>query len=139
MVVLPVASYDLTQLKAFWPMELLQVPALGLVKSSFVLLYRRIFIKQTASIFDRSTWMVLAVIIMWTTSFFFALLFICGTDFSAYWIGTKVEKAHCVNTNSLHNAFVISDFITDFLIILLPLPIVYLLLQNFLTVLADLP
>lgn len=109
---------------AFWPVELLQVPALGLVKSSFVLLYRRIFTKRTAPVFNIVSWVALAVVVSWAIAFFFSLVFICGTDFSAYWTSTAVEKERCVDTNMLHNAFAISDFLTDLIIILLPLPMV---------------
>ncbi|KAL8731128.1 MAG: hypothetical protein Q9181_004427, partial [Wetmoreana brouardii] len=110
---------------AFWPVEILQVPALGLVKSSFVLLYRRIFTKGTAPTFNVVSGAVLALVVSWAVAFFFALVFICGTDFSAYWISTTVEKARCVDTNMLHNAFAISDFLTDLVVILLPLPMIW--------------
>lgn len=105
-------------------MEILQVPALGLVKSSFILLYRRVFTKRTAPVFNMISWLVLAVVVSWALAFFFSLVFMCGTDFSAYWTSTEVEKARCVDTNALHNAFAISDFLTDLLIVLLPLPMV---------------
>lgn len=116
----------LTTRKAFWPVEILQVPALGLVKSSFILLYRRIFTRKSAPRFNMVSLGVLALIISWTVAFFFALVFICGTDFSAYWTSTTVERARCVDTNILHNAFAISDPITDIIVILLPLPMVSL-------------
>lgn len=38
-----------------------------------------------------------------------------------------MEKAHCVDTDKLHNAFAISDVVTDFVIISLPVPMVCLL------------
>ena len=105
-------------------MEILQVPSLGLVKTSFILLYRRIFTKSTAPIFNWITWSILFLIVGWTIGFFFSIVFICGTDFSAYWTSTVVEKAHCVDTSMLHNAFAISDVVTDAIIITLPLPMV---------------
>ena len=67
---------------------------------------------------------MLFIVISWSIAFFFAIVFICGNDFSAYWTSTIVEKAHCVNTNMLHNAFAISDVVTDVMIIILPLPMV---------------
>jgi len=104
--------------------EILQIPALGFVKASFILFYRRIFTKSAAKKFNWVTWFMLFVIVSWTIAFFFALVFICGTDFSAYWTSTIVEKANCVDTSMLHNAFVISDVVTDVIIIVLPLPMV---------------
>jgi len=104
--------------------EILQIPALGFVKASFILFYRRIFTKGAAAKFNWVSWFILFVIISWTVAFFFALVFICGSDFSAYWASTIVEKANCVNTSILHNAFAISDVVTDVIIITLPLPMV---------------
>ncbi|KAM3075815.1 hypothetical protein ACMFMG_007942 [Clarireedia jacksonii] len=116
---------------AFWPGELLQTPALGFVKLSIILFYRRIFTKNAAPRFNLITWAAIAMIVVWTVSFFFSILFICGTDFEAYWQSTIVEKAHCVNTNMLHNAFAISDVVTDILIAILPIPMILQLHLSF--------
>ncbi|ESZ99267.1 hypothetical protein SBOR_0308 [Sclerotinia borealis F-4128] len=110
---------------AFWPGELLQIPALGLVKLSLIFFYRRVFSRNAAPRFNIVTWFMICIIIIWTLSFFFSILFICGTDFSAYWTSTIVEKAHCVDTDKLHNAFAISDVVTDFVIISLPVPMIF--------------
>ncbi|APA06872.1 predicted protein [Sclerotinia sclerotiorum 1980 UF-70] len=110
---------------AFWPGELLQIPALGLVKLSLILFYRRVFTRNAAPRFNIVTWFMIIIILIWTLSFFFSILFICGLDFSAYWTSTIVEKAHCVDTDRLHNAFAISDVVTDFVIICLPVPMIF--------------
>ncbi|KAG4029788.1 hypothetical protein MFRU_014g00870 [Monilinia fructicola] len=110
---------------AFWPGELLQIPALGFVKLSLILFYRRVFTRNAAPRFNVVTWFMIFVIILWTLSFFLSILFICGTDFSAYWTSTIVEKEHCVDTSKLHNAFAISDVVTDFIIISLPVPMIF--------------
>ncbi|KAF7892849.1 uncharacterized protein EAF02_000387 [Botrytis sinoallii] len=100
-------------------------PALGLVKLSLILFYRRVFTRNAAPRFNIVTWFMIFIIIIWTLSFFFSILFICGGDFSAYWTSTIVEKAHCVDTDMLHNAFAISDVVTDFVIISLPVPMIF--------------
>ncbi|CAD6448222.1 233e18dd-bbc7-4aaf-9392-5be7a1c50f53 [Sclerotinia trifoliorum] len=110
---------------AFWPGELLQIPALGLVKLSLILFYRRVFTRNAAPRFNIVTWFMILIILLWTLSFFFSILFICGLDFAAYWTSTVVEKAHCVDTDRLHNAFAISDVVTDFVIICLPVPMIF--------------
>jgi hypothetical protein len=97
---------------------------MGLVKLSLLFFYRRVFTKNAAPKFNVISWVVIGLIVIWTISFFFSLLFICGTDFEAYWQSTTVEKAHCVDTSMLHNAFAISDVVTDFIIISLPVPMV---------------
>lgn len=94
------------------------------MKLSFVFFYRRIFPRKVAKIFNVVSLTMIGIILVWTIAFFFSILFICGTDFSAYWTSTIVEKEHCVNTNMLHNAFAISDVITDIMIITLPIPMV---------------
>ncbi|KAJ8070211.1 hypothetical protein OCU04_000597 [Sclerotinia nivalis] len=110
---------------AFWPGELLQIPALGLVKLSLILFYRRVFTRNAAPRFNIVTWFMILIILLWTLSFFFSILFICGSDFAAYWTSTIVEKAHCVDTDLLHNAFAVSDVVTDFVIICLPVPMIF--------------
>ncbi|KAB8302374.1 hypothetical protein EYC80_005800 [Monilinia laxa] len=110
---------------AFWPGELLQIPALGFVKLSLILFYRRVFTRNAAPRFNVVTWFMIFIIILWTLSFFLSILFICGTDFSTYWTSTIVEKEHCVDTSKLHNAFAISDVVTDFVIISLPVPMIF--------------
>ena len=110
--------------QGFWPVEVLQVPTLGLIKLSFIFFYRRIFEKRASPRFHIVSLIVIFVVAAWTISFFFSLLFICGTDFVAYWTSTVVEKEHCVNTNELHSAFAITDVITDVLVISMPLPMV---------------
>ncbi|CCD45564.1 hypothetical protein BofuT4_P045820.1 [Botrytis cinerea T4] len=118
-------DYLIVAALAFWPGELLQIPALGFVKLSLILFYRRVFTRNAAPRFNVVTWFMIIIIIIWTLSFFFSILFICGTDFSAYWTSTIVEKAHCVDTDMLHNAFAISDVVTDFVIISLPVPMIF--------------
>ncbi|CAG8956466.1 hypothetical protein HYFRA_00003851 [Hymenoscyphus fraxineus] len=115
---------------AFWPGELLQVPAMGLIKLSLLFFYRRVFTKSVARTFNIVSWVVIFIVITWTVSFFFSLVFICGTDFDAYWQSTVIEKAHCVDTSKLHNAFAISDVVTDFIIICLPMPMIWSLHLN---------
>ncbi|QSZ30119.1 hypothetical protein DSL72_004639 [Monilinia vaccinii-corymbosi] len=110
---------------AFWPGELLQIPALGFVKLSLIFFYRRVFTRDAAPRFNVVTWLMIGIIIIWTLAFFFAILFVCGTDFSAYWTSTIVERDNCVDTDKLHNAFAMSDVATDFVIISLPVPMIF--------------
>lgn len=105
-------------------MEILQIPALGFIKASFVLLYQRIFPRRTAPVFGIISWIMLGLIVAWTISFFFSIIFICGTNFSAYWISTEVEARECVKTSALHQGLAVSDFVMDVLIILMPIPMV---------------
>lgn len=104
-------------------MEFLQVPALGLVKLSLIF-YRRVFSKNAAPRFNIVTWFLTGIIIIWTVPFFFSILFMCEANFEAYWASTVIEKQNCVETSMLHNAFAISDVVTDSVVASLPVPMV---------------
>jgi len=54
--------------------------------------------------------------------YFFTLLFLCGTNFKAYWTSSATEKSECLPTKPVHLGYAISDVITDVLTILLPIP-----------------
>ena len=65
------------------------------------------------------------MIALWSLSFFFAFAFQCGTDITNWWTSAATIKAYCDNTNALTVGFVISDVITDVMILIIPLPIVW--------------
>ncbi|KAK4693232.1 hypothetical protein P7C71_g4129, partial [Lecanoromycetidae sp. Uapishka_2] len=107
---------------AGWPGELLQVSALGCIKLSFLFLYRRVFEKRAAHRFSLMNWFMIAIVTAWMIGYFFTLLFICGTNFKAYWTTSTTEKDDCLPTTPVHLGYAISDVITDVLTILLPIP-----------------
>lgn len=51
------------------------VLALGSIKLSFMFFYRRVFRTGDSKAFDRVMFSVVAIIVAWTASFFFALMF----------------------------------------------------------------
>ncbi|OKL61612.1 hypothetical protein UA08_03613 [Talaromyces atroroseus] len=106
---------------AGWPTELLQVPALGCIKLSFLFFYRRVFTKYVAREFGWITMSMIIAVTAWTICFFFLLLFLCSTDFAAYWTSSESEDKYCLPTGKVHMAYAISDVVMDILIILLPL------------------
>jgi hypothetical protein len=53
--------------------------------------------------------------------FFFLLLFLCGTDFAAYWTSSVTEDTDCLPTAPVHMGYAISDAVMDIVIILLPI------------------
>lgn len=65
---------------------------------------------------------MIAVVIAWTIGYFFTLLFLCGTNFKAYWTSSATETSECLPTKPVHLGYAISDVITDVLTILLPIP-----------------
>ena len=97
----------------------MQVPQLGLVKLAFLLFFRRVFVTgKTRSRFSVVTLIMLVLVIAWTTAFFLGVLFACGVDFSAWWEGTSCPQL------SFEKGFIISDFLVDLLILILPIPVV---------------
>ncbi|MCJ1312463.1 hypothetical protein MMC25_006137 [Agyrium rufum] len=102
--------------------QVIQILQLGLVKLSVLFFYRRIFChNNSAKGFNRITWGVIAIIVLWTIAFFFAFLFDCGTHVDAQWtmLGNLIQ--YCDSLNS-ETAFAVSDMICDFIILVLPLP-----------------
>ncbi|KAI1088451.1 hypothetical protein F5B19DRAFT_471385 [Rostrohypoxylon terebratum] len=109
--------------------------ALGCTKASFLLFYKRIFsINAKVDIFLTGFVVVVSV---WTIGFFFATIFECGMNFWVLW-GTKSSgkniTSHCVNTQHLSLAFGIADFITDAIIIGIPIPLVSSTLSIYITI-----
>ncbi|KAI4126443.1 MAG: hypothetical protein LQ338_003752 [Usnochroma carphineum] len=98
--------------------NILSTVGLGFTKSAFLLFYMSIFTTKRFRIIAQ---VVLAIVMGWTISFFFANLFTC------YPISPFIESFYhnnCVNGLALWYSMAISDIIVDFFIILLPIPMV---------------
>ena len=67
-------------------------------------------------------WFMIAIVIAWMIGYFFTLLFLCGTNFKAYWTTSTTEVDDCLPTKPVHLGYAISDVITYVLTILLPIP-----------------
>lgn len=61
---------------------------------------------------------------MMMIGFFFATLFECGSHVSAMWQSAEALQTYCPNTDSYDYGFAISDFITDVMILAMPIPLV---------------
>ena len=108
------------------------VLALGFVKLSFMFFYRRIFGASDSKHFDRIMFTVVAIVVAWTVSFFFAQMFACGIHFEYLWttFPNQLNHGKCVKTLIMQNAFAISDFITDLIVLVFPLPFVSMMTQQ---------
>lgn len=94
----------------------------GIIKLSVILLYRRLFVGR---LFNRYSLALCVVIALWSLSFFFAFAFQCGTDIANWWTSPATIKAYCDNTNAVILGLVISDVLTDVMILLIPIPIIW--------------
>ena len=99
------------------------IPAYGLIKLSVIFFYRRLFVKGTNSRFDSITKASIVIVILWTIAFFFAHVFACGVYISNTW-GPLTDLKHCANGDVIANGLFISDFLSDLLVLVLPMPIV---------------
>ncbi|KAI0189472.1 hypothetical protein F4808DRAFT_445380 [Astrocystis sublimbata] len=104
--------------KIFFAFILTQALAFGLVKLSILFFYRRIFFTRTFRIL---TSIMITVVCVWTVGFFFAYLFRCDTNFWALWAPLKFLIQYCYDSKPYFYTLAISDVVTDFLILGLPL------------------
>ena len=105
--------------------QLTQVLSLGLVKVSVLLFYRRIFAnKSAATLFNIVSQIWIVVVLLWTVAFFFAFIFSCELRSWALWISSETFYKDCHNTIILEEGFVASDFGTDIVTLIVPLPMV---------------
>lgn len=67
---------------------------------------------------------LIVLVILWATAFFLWFLFSCRNGFAARW--TTIQTLHSVCTTDIRSdlALAISDFLTDVMILALPIPMV---------------
>ena len=96
----------------------------GCVKLSVLFFYRRLFVTSRGSVFDTITKVAIVIAIAWTITFFFADFLSCGAHPSAEWGNILSLEKYCPHSFQTGMAFLSSDFATDVLILVLPMPIV---------------
>lgn len=101
----------------------LMIVGYGFLKLSVVYFYRRIFVTKSWSTFDTVTKIATIIVVLWTLINFLIQVFSCGTRFKYQWRATFVD-ARCLNFLKQLNALMITDFLTDVLVLVLPFPIV---------------
>lgn len=106
-----------------WIIWLLMIPANGLIKLSAIFLYRRLFVVNKGTTFDTITKVLIVICSLWTIAFWFATIFGCGTHFTNPW-KPLMFIMEC-NTNMRLDGLMISDLITDAIVWLLPMPVVW--------------
>ena len=104
--------------KSKFALQIFSVLGEGAIKSAVALLYIRIFSVRKYRI---AVQVVLILTVGWTISLFFATLFQC------YPITAFVESIYentCVDTEALWYAVSISDIIFDFILLIIPIPVI---------------
>ena len=102
----------------------MQILAMGFIKLSFVFFFRRIFITGGSNVFHVISSAVILTITIWMLSFFFWFFFSCGTNFSSRWTTVRTLHTDCPTDIKSDLALAISDFLTDVLVLTLPIPMV---------------
>ncbi|KAI1144988.1 hypothetical protein F4825DRAFT_280746 [Nemania diffusa] len=105
--------------------QLLMTAAYGFIKLSIVFFYRRIFVTSRRDHFDVVTKFCIALIVAWTLAYIFAIAFDGDTVWSAHWGSYSDLFQYCHGgfpVQQIYESLLITDLITDVLIILLPLP-----------------
>jgi len=101
---------------------LVMVVALGAIKLSVILLYRRIFVGPA---FKRFSMVLIFVIGMWCTAFFFSTAFQCGTNIWAWWTNPTTIAEYCDDTPNQELTFAALDIVTDVMVLATPLPLIW--------------
>lgn len=113
--------------QVLWSFELMQICALACVKLGFIFFYRRIFCTGNGGkVFSAIAIAMIVIIIAWAVSFGISPLFICNEHFAAMWTSIKDLNTHCGRLLDWQLGYAISDFITDVMVLVLPLPCVTL-------------
>lgn len=91
------------------------------VKSSVLLLYRRLFV---TSAFRRATVVVGTLCITWLFASFFGQLFLCS-PMAAAWNPKLVFSSKCRDVQAIYYGVAISNMILDVIILCMPLPVIW--------------
>ncbi|KAM0306998.1 hypothetical protein ACHAO8_010729 [Botrytis cinerea] len=105
--------------------QLLMISAQGLIKLSIVALYRRIFVHSNKSAFGITTLIAYFILTCWTLGFLLAFAFNCRLHFFALW-GSELDLLkYCNQGFGGEQAIVISDFLIDIFLLIMPLPMIF--------------
>ena len=115
-----------------WAINTMQPTALGFTKLSFLYFYRRVFVTgaKNRDSFDIITYVAIIIVAAWTISFLFANIFVCKGSWAALWTNLDTLTTQCIKTPKMLLSLAISDFLTDLMVLLLPVPKVSLLLPQ---------
>ncbi|XDG01833.1 hypothetical protein ABKA04_001448 [Annulohypoxylon sp. FPYF3050] len=107
-----------------WAYLLMLPIAVACMKSSFLFFYMRVFTIHKRSVINKFFVGFNIFIALWCIAFFFATLFECDHNFWRIWNSEAEFQARCSYTINLVFTLCITDFITDLLIIIIPIPLV---------------
>lgn len=96
-----------------------------MIKLSFVCFFRRIFVEsQRDRKFNTISAAAGVIVALWGLTFVLFELFDCAHHFSARWSTNATHKSVCRQANNAMLSLAITDWITDLMILLLPVSMV---------------
>jgi hypothetical protein len=99
----------------------------GFIKLSVLFFYRRIFVVDKAFSSARNLLFCTMIILIaiWSVVYIFTFIFMCGTRFDVL-VGESEDdpSIYCVDMLKVGYSYAISDFISDAIIVLIPIPFV---------------
>ncbi|KAI1652710.1 hypothetical protein F4813DRAFT_377218 [Daldinia decipiens] len=95
----------------------------GLIKLSILFLWKRIF--GPTKYFTTLCWLMIGIISAWSLSFFLATVFQCGTRWTWNWAPIGIFLTQCTHTLNLLTTFTGTDVLTDFIIMFMPVPLIW--------------
>ncbi|KAI1097631.1 hypothetical protein F4804DRAFT_347024 [Jackrogersella minutella] len=113
--------------KIEFSMQILMAFAYGCVRNSLIVFSRRIFASHNHSVFNWVSWILIFLSTSWSLSFLVALVFGCGKNAPFYWPTKQSEKNVSCTVFVLEEGLVISGFILDVFILILPIPTIWTL------------
>ncbi|GAW17101.1 hypothetical protein ANO14919_065510 [Xylariales sp. No.14919] len=108
-----------------WSYYLILPLALGCTKMSFLFFYRRVFAIDRTGATNIFLVGMIVFIITWIAAFFLTSLFQCKLYFSAAWTSPIVQLEHCISQPKVALVLTITDFITDIIILVIPIPLIW--------------
>ncbi|KAK8135597.1 hypothetical protein PG984_003537 [Apiospora sp. TS-2023a] len=108
-----------------WTFYLLLPLALGCTKLSFLFFYKRVFAIDRTGATNILLIGMIVLVSMWMTGFFLTTLFQCKLYPGAAWVSPISQLEHCISQPKVALALTITDFMTDIVIISIPIPLIW--------------
>ncbi|KAI9162923.1 Satratoxin biosynthesis SC19 cluster protein [Paramyrothecium foliicola] len=105
-----------TYMQIILSFQLLYTLALTFVKCSILMFYRRIFVSGKM---QKLTWLTIGIVVLWWISHSLAMLFICHPV--AFWWDLTIEGGYCLDQVPIYVSLIITNIITDLIIMALPM------------------
>ncbi|KAF2755553.1 hypothetical protein EJ05DRAFT_540262 [Pseudovirgaria hyperparasitica] len=119
-------------MKLLYAIQMIQIPALGLVKIAALCFYRRMFCVHRKGSLVVIIWTLIYATILWMIGCVISYALGCGTHPTAAWGGNIPFATYCKDiTLRWEVGFSVTDFVLDTLVLVVPLPSIWSLRTTF--------